>query len=176
MKHTLEEERAVETNALGGEGFLDRCTVGSGVDGAVFGGGGFIGWHRFVCKVVELQRGMGEEENWRGRVYINQPNAIGCRTGCCTLSDSWRSRPSPAARMTNHQARPHIAKREHRSAHPKGQLPKFARSHPAPQGFLSYFVPEPSPFHHSIYSSSGKSPSSRSLGSLGSSSSPYCIV
>jgi len=51
VKHTLEEEGAVETDPLGGEGFLDRCTVGSGVDGIVLGLDGLRGWHSFVCKM-----------------------------------------------------------------------------------------------------------------------------
>ena len=53
MKHTLEEEGAVEANALGGVRFFDGCTVGGGVDGIVLGLGGFRGWHFFVCKTTK---------------------------------------------------------------------------------------------------------------------------
>ena len=67
VRHTLEEEGPIETNALGGEGFLDRCTTGSGVDGVVFGLGGLNGWHYFVCEMVVSRRGMREGERWRGR-------------------------------------------------------------------------------------------------------------
>ena len=62
MKHTLEEEGTVETNALGGMGFPDGCTIGGGVDGVVFGLGDLSRWHLFVCKTITRQRGMGGDE------------------------------------------------------------------------------------------------------------------
>ena len=61
----MEEEGAVETDALGGEGFLDRRTTGRGVDGVVFGLSGLSGWHPFVCKMGVLQRGTRERERER---------------------------------------------------------------------------------------------------------------
>ena len=84
----MEEEGAVETNALGGMGFLDGCTVGSGVDGVVFGLGDLSSRHSFVRKTVRLQRGKGgderEEEDLNlGIISINQPNAIGYRPESC---------------------------------------------------------------------------------------------
>ena len=48
VKHTLEEERTVETNALRGIGFLDGCTVGGGVDGVVVGLHDLSGWYSLV--------------------------------------------------------------------------------------------------------------------------------
>jgi len=58
------EEGTVETNALGGMGFPDGCTIGGGVDGVVFGLGDLSRWHLFVRKTTTLQRrtGGGERE------------------------------------------------------------------------------------------------------------------
>jgi len=64
----LEEEGTVETNALGGMGFLDGCTIGSGVDCVVFGLGSLSSRHLFVRKTVTLRRGMGGEEREKRRV------------------------------------------------------------------------------------------------------------
>jgi len=58
----LEEEGTVETNALGGMGFLDGCTIGSGVDGVVFGLGDLSSRHLFVRKTVTVQRERGGDE------------------------------------------------------------------------------------------------------------------
>jgi len=54
MKHTLEEEGTIETNTLGGMGFLDGCTVGGGVDGVVFGLDRLRRWHSFVRKAITV--------------------------------------------------------------------------------------------------------------------------
>ena len=66
MEHTLEEEGAVETNALGGMGFPDGCTIRGGVDGVVFSLGDLSRWHLFVGKTMLRQRGTGgsEREGW----------------------------------------------------------------------------------------------------------------
>lgn len=68
MKHTLEEEGTVETNALGGIRLLDWCTVGGGINGVrVFGLDHLSGWHLFVCEVITpVGRGMG----WSGKFNI----------------------------------------------------------------------------------------------------------
>ena len=67
VKRTLEEEWTVETDPLGGEGFLDGCAVGGGVDGVIFGLDGLSGWHIFVRETMILRRGMGgEREVWEG--------------------------------------------------------------------------------------------------------------
>ena len=50
----MEEEGTVETYTLGGVGFLDGRTIGGGVDGAVLGLAGLIGWHLFVCETMRL--------------------------------------------------------------------------------------------------------------------------
>jgi hypothetical protein len=56
VKHTLEEEGAVETNALGGMWFFDGCTIGGGVGGVVFGLDDLSRWHLFVRKTIALYR------------------------------------------------------------------------------------------------------------------------
>ena len=71
MKHTLEEEGAVETNALGGMGFLYGRTIGGGVDSVVFSLDGLSRWHLFACKTITLQRGMGGDEKQGGDLSLN---------------------------------------------------------------------------------------------------------
>ena len=61
VRHTLEEEGSIVTNALGGEGFLDGCTTRGGVDGVVFGTGGLNGWH------FRLEDGSVTKGDGRGR-------------------------------------------------------------------------------------------------------------
>ena len=87
MRCTLEEEGAVETNALGGEGFLDRCTTGSGVDGVVFGLGDLSGWHCFVHEMRALQRGIREGESWRGWSLYKSTKRHWLLHELCTVSD-----------------------------------------------------------------------------------------
>jgi len=54
VSHTLEEERSVETNPLGGVGFLHGRTVGGGVDSVVWGLDDLGGRHILVCNAMGL--------------------------------------------------------------------------------------------------------------------------